>query len=72
MGAIEAVEACRVAAGPFGRRYRRQDEAGTPFCLTVDGQTLLDQTVMIRDRDTTQQRRLPLNAVGEELRNLLR
>ena len=35
-----------------GRRYRRQDEVGTPFCITVDGQTLADGTVTIRDRDT--------------------
>ncbi len=58
--------------GAVGRRYRRQDEAGTPYCFTIDGQTLQDQTVTIRDRDTTQQRRIPLGAVAEELRNLLR
>ena len=40
--------------GAVGRRYRRQDEAGTPYCITVDGQTLQDQTVTIRDRDTLQ------------------
>ena len=38
--------------GAVGRRYRRQDEAGTPYCITVDGQTLTDGTVTIRDRDT--------------------
>ncbi len=38
--------------GAVGRRYRRQDEAGTPYCITVDGQTLQDQTVTIRDRDS--------------------
>ena len=38
--------------GSIGRRYRRQDEAGTPFCITVDGQTLEDDTVTIRERDT--------------------
>ena len=37
--------------GAIGRRYRRQDEAGTPFCITVDGQTLTDGTVTFRDRD---------------------
>ena len=57
--------------GAVGRRYRRQDEAGTPYCLTVDGQTLQDQTVTIRDRDTLEQRRLPLAAIAEELRKLL-
>jgi glycyl-tRNA synthetase len=45
--------------GAIGRRYRRQDEAGTPFCITVDGDTLKDGTVTIRDRDTLQQVRVP-------------
>ena len=58
--------------GAVGRRYRRQDEAGTPYCFTIDGQTLQDQTVTIRDRDSLQQRRLPLSGVAEELRTLLR
>jgi glycyl-tRNA synthetase len=57
--------------GAVGRRYRRQDEAGTPYCLTVDGQTLKDQTVTIRDRDTLEQRRLPLDGIAAELRKLL-
>src|SRR5205823_1685288 len=57
--------------GAVGRRYRRQDEAGTPFCVTIDGDTLKDQTVTIRDRDTTQQRRIPLGAVADELHKLL-
>ncbi len=46
-------------AGNIGRRYRRQDEAGTPFCITVDHQTLEDQTVTIRDRDTLEQPQRP-------------
>ena len=58
--------------GAVGRRYRRQDEAGTPFCVTIDGQTMQDGTVTIRDRDTTEQRRIPIGGVTEELRNLLR
>ena len=41
--------------GAVGRRYRRQDEAGTPYCITVDGQTLQDGTVTIRDRDSLEQ-----------------
>ena len=41
-----------------GRRYRRQDEAGTPFCITVDGQTLQDQTVTVRERDSMEQIRI--------------
>lgn len=58
--------------GAIGRRYRRQDEIGTPFCITVDGQTLQDQTVTIRDRDTLQQRRIKLDAVAGELRQALK
>jgi len=44
--------------GAVGRRYRRQDEAGTPFCVTVDGQTAEDGTVTVRDRDTMVQERI--------------
>ena len=52
--------------GAVGRRYRRQDEIGTPFCITVDGQTLTDQTVTFRDRDTLQQWRVKIEeCVGE-------
>jgi glycyl-tRNA synthetase len=58
--------------GAIGRRYRRQDEAGTPFCFTIDGQTLQDNTVTIRDRDTAQQARLPMSRIGEELQKRLR
>jgi glycyl-tRNA synthetase len=57
--------------GAVGRRYRRQDEAGTPYCFTVDGQTLQDQTVTIRDRDTLDQRRIPIAGAAAELRRLL-
>ncbi len=46
--------------GAIGRRYRRQDEIGTPFGVTVDFQTLADQTVTVRDRDTMKQIRLPI------------
>ncbi len=51
------------AAGSIGRRYRRQDEADTPWCITVDGQTLEDGTVTIRDRDTLEQVRVGAEAV---------
>jgi len=54
--------------GAIGRRYRRQDEAGTPFCVTIDGQTVQDQTVTIRDRDTLEQSRVKLADVPGELR----
>jgi glycyl-tRNA synthetase len=57
--------------GAVGRRYRRQDEAGTPYCITIDGQTLQDQTVTFRDRDTTQQWRVPLAGAADELRRRL-
>jgi glycyl-tRNA synthetase len=57
--------------GAVGRRYRRQDEAGTPFCFTIDGQTLQDNTVTLRDRDTAQQTRVPMSSVREELRRRL-
>jgi glycyl-tRNA synthetase len=44
--------------GSIGRRYRRQDEAGTPFGITIDGQSTQDQTVTVRDRDTLKQDRV--------------
>jgi glycyl-tRNA synthetase len=49
--------------GAVGRRYRRQDEAGTPFCVTIDGQTLADQTVTIRERDSMKQERVATDKV---------
>jgi glycyl-tRNA synthetase len=51
-------------AGSIGKRYRRQDEAGTPFCLTIDGETVEDGTVTVRDRDTLEQERVSLDAVA--------
>jgi glycyl-tRNA synthetase len=58
-------------SGAVGRRYRRQDEAGTPFCVTVDSQTLQDQTVTVRDRDTMKQDRVTIGSlrayVGERI-----
>lgn len=50
-------------SGAIGRRYRRMDEAGTPWCLTVDFQTLEDGTVTLRDRDSMQQERLSIPAL---------
>ena len=47
--------------GAVGRRYRRQDEAGTPFCITVDTDTMTDQTVTVRDRDTLEQWRVKID-----------
>jgi glycyl-tRNA synthetase len=54
-------------SGSIGRRYRRQDEAGTPFGITVDGQSLQDGTVTVRDRDTLVQVRVAADRVGDYL-----
>lgn len=59
-------------AGAVGRRYRRQDEIGTPFCLTVDHQTLDDDTVTVRARDTMKQERVPIAELAARLRDELR
>jgi glycyl-tRNA synthetase len=48
-------------AAAIGKRYRRQDEIGTPWALTIDEQTLADGTITLRDRDTLQQQRIPLD-----------
>jgi glycyl-tRNA synthetase len=50
--------------GAIGRRYRRQDEAGTPLGVTIDGQTLADQTVTVRDRDTLEQTRVSVDQLA--------
>ena len=50
-------------SGAVGRRYRRQDEVGTPFCITVDSQTLQDQTVTVRERDSMQQERTGIDSL---------
>ena len=57
--------------GSIGKRYRRQDEAGTPFGITVDHQTLDDNTVTLRDRDTMEQIRIPVGQTLGELRKKL-
>jgi glycyl-tRNA synthetase len=54
-------------AGSIGRRYRRQDEVGTPFCVTVDFDTLEDRQVTVRDRDSMQQDRIPADTLVEYL-----
>ncbi len=58
--------------GAVGRRYRRMDEIGTPFCITVDGQTLEDGTVTVRDRDTTAQDRIPKENAGTYVRDKMK
>jgi glycyl-tRNA synthetase len=62
----------RVAAeyddgGNIGKRYRRQDEIGTPFGVTIDHQSLEDRTVTLRDRDTLAQERVPIDGLADEL-----
>ena len=51
----------------IGRRYRRQDEIGTPLCVTVDFDSLEDKAVTVRDRDTTEQVRVPIDDLLGEL-----
>jgi glycyl-tRNA synthetase len=58
--------------GAVGRRYRRQDEIGTPFCITVDGQTMTDGTVTIRDRDSLKQWRVKKEEVFDEIKDRLK
>ena len=54
-----------------GRRYRRQDAAGTPYCITIDGQTREDGTITVRDRDSMKQERIPSDKVVETIQNKL-
>jgi glycyl-tRNA synthetase len=54
-------------AGAIGRRYRRQDEIGTPFCVTVDFDTLDDHAVTVRERDTMSQERVSLDQIESYL-----
>ena len=56
---MSGIETAYDLAGAIGRRYRRQDEIGTPYCITVDGQTMQDGTVTLRDRDSLEQIRIP-------------
>jgi glycyl-tRNA synthetase len=58
-------------AAAIGKRYRRQDEIGTPWALTIDEQTITDGTVTLRDRDTLQQERVPLDGATRLLRDRL-
>ena len=67
-GLKESVAAFYDDGGSIGRRYRRQDEAGTPFCVTVDSQTLADETVTVRERDSMAQERVAMDRLLEWLR----
>jgi glycyl-tRNA synthetase len=53
--------------GHIGKRYRRQDEIGTPFAVTIDHESLEDGTVTLRDRDTLEQERVPIEGLADEL-----
>jgi glycyl-tRNA synthetase len=55
----------------IGKRYARMDEIGTPFCVTIDGQTLQDQTVTVRDRDAMGQVRVGIDSVRAYLKERL-
>ncbi|MBR5250562.1 MAG: glycine--tRNA ligase [Clostridia bacterium] len=59
-------------SGSIGKRYRRQDEIGTPLCVTVDFDTLEDNTVTIRNRDTMEQIRLPISELGNYIREFIK
>ena len=58
-------------AGSIGKRYRRQDEIGTPFCITYDFDSLEDKCVTVRERDTMQQIRMPIEKLGEYIESKL-
>lgn len=58
--------------GNIGKRYLSQDEAGTPFCVTIDYQTLEDQTITIRHRDSTEQERLSIDSLSDFITEALR
>jgi glycyl-tRNA synthetase len=58
-------------AGAIGRRYRRQDEIGTPFCVTVDFDTLNDRQVTVRDRDSMAQDRVAIDKLVDYLEGRL-
>jgi glycyl-tRNA synthetase len=58
--------------GSIGKRYRRQDEIGTPFCLTIDHESVQDGTVTLRDRDSLSQERVPIEGIAEEIERRVR
>ena len=55
----------------IGKRYRRQDAIGTPYCITIDHQSLEDDTVTLRYRDSMEQRRIPIASIADEIRQEL-
>lgn len=70
---LQKITTCEYdASGAIGKRYRRQDELGTPFCVTIDFDTLEDDTVTLRDRDSMEQVRVPIGKLPEMLQEKLR
>ena len=65
-----AVEYDQQAA--IGRRYRRMDEIGTPYCITVDSDTMSAETVTIRDRDTLEQIRVPVKEIVDHVQQRMK
>ena len=59
------------SGGSIGKRYRRQDEAGTPFGITIDHDTLSDNTVTLRDRDTMEQKRISIDSIAAAINDCL-
>jgi len=58
-------------SGNIGKSYRRHDEIGTPLCITIDFQTLDDETVTVRDRDTMEQKRINISGLVEYFKDYL-
>jgi glycyl-tRNA synthetase len=56
-------------AGSIGKRYRRSDAVGTPFCITIDDETLNNKIVTIRERDTMEQVKIPVNELEDYIKN---
>ena len=59
-------------SGNIGKRYRRQDVIGTPFCITIDEETINNNTVTIRDRDTMEQITLPVDEVTNYIKDKIK
>ena len=68
----ERVQAEYDEGGAIGRRYRRQDEIGTPWAVTIDHQSLQDRTVTLRDRDSLAQDRIAIDELAKEIDRRLR
>ncbi|HCX04290.1 MAG TPA: glycine--tRNA ligase, partial [Clostridiales bacterium] len=59
-------------SGSIGKRYRRHDEIGTPFCITYDFDSLDDKCVTVRDRDTMEQKRVKIDELKEYIENIIK